>query len=390
MKSPTHGLRALLATGFRILASYGLSVILLTLLLVLVFIGTIEQVRIGLYPAQQRYFESFIAIFPLFGSIPLPLPGGYLLITLILINMLCGAMIRAPKNLRRPGLLIAHAGVLLLGVWGFVTYHYAITGYVDLYEGESASTFRDYQDWELRITELNPREPGPNQYVTHHRDFDDGRPGKPVLLRHARLPFTLAVQRWLPNARPAQDAGPDSVEGVTLVPQPPAPEPSGNLPGVILSINGASPSRGLAWAGERAPLVLDTGDRQFRVDLAPREWPLPFTIRLLRFRHETHPGTAMPSHFSSRVEIQEGDTTREVEIRMNEPLRHRNHVLYQASWGPQDAGPGARLYSVLSVSRNPAGEWALYASLIITAGLLLHYAQVFRDFLRKSVGRTAS
>ncbi|HOK88384.1 MAG TPA: hypothetical protein PK379_00005, partial [Candidatus Hydrogenedentes bacterium] len=108
MKSPTHGLRALLATGFRILASYGLSVILLTLLLVLVFIGTIEQVRIGLYPAQQRYFESFIAIFPLFGSIPLPLPGGYLLITLILINMLCGAMIRAPKNLRRPGLLIAH------------------------------------------------------------------------------------------------------------------------------------------------------------------------------------------------------------------------------------------------------------------------------------------
>ncbi len=384
------GLTQFAAAIFRCFASYAMSVILLTLLLVLVFIGTIEQVRIGLYPAQQRYFESFIAVFPLFGSIPLPLPGGYLLITLIFINILCGALIRAPKHLRRPGLLIAHTGVLLLGVWGFVTFHYSLTGYVDLEEGESASTFKDYLDWELRITELgNPGTPA-RQYVVHHRDFDSARPEKPISLEHPQLPFSVTIYRWLPNAAPVPDSGPDSVDGVTLVPCPTAAEPSGNLPGLILSAANAAPEKGLVWAGQRAPLVLTAGERQYRLDLAPREWPLPFSIKLLKFRHETHPGTAMPSHFSSRVEVREGDATREVEIRMNEPLRHRNHTLYQASWGPQNAEPGAQLYSVLSVSRNPAGEWALYASLIITAGLLIHYGQVFRDFLQKSSGKRST
>ena len=387
MTSVRYSLVTAAAALFRFLASYALSVLLLTLLLVLVFIGTIEQVRVGLYPAQQRYFESFIAVFPLFGSFPLPLPGGYLLITLILINIVCGAIIRAPKNFRRPGLLIAHAGVLLLGVWGVVTYHYALTGYVDLYEGESASSFRDYLDWELRITELDAPQRVANQYVVHHRDFDVARPGRPVTLRHPGLPFTLTVRRWLANAEPVEDRGAESVDGVTLVPRPAAPEPSGNRPGLILSAEGAVPAAGLVWAGEQAPLILNAGDRRYRVDLVPREWPLPFTVRLIRFRHETHPGTEMPSHFSSRVEVREGDTTREVDIRMNEPLRHGNFTLYQASWGPQNADPDARLYSVLSVSRNPAGEWALYASLVITAGLVIHYALVFRDFLRKSAGR---
>lgn len=390
MRPAQNKLSTVAAGLFALLASYGLSVVLLTLLLVLVFIGTIEQVRIGLFPAKQRYFESFIAIFPLFGTIPLPIPGGYLLITLTLINILCGAVIRAPKNLRRPGLLIAHMGVLLLGGWGFVTYHYAVTGYVDLYEGESAAVFQDYQDWELRITEARGPRGVAKQYVVHHRDFEDARPGRPVTLRHPELPFTLTVNRWLANAEPVRDRGPDSVEGVALVPRPLAPEPSENRPGLILSVGSTTPATGLVWAGERAPLVLSAGDRRFRVDLVPRVWPLPFTVRLIRFRHETHPGTAMPSHFSSRVEVGEGETTREVEIRMNEPLRYRNHTLYQASWGPQDAGPNTPLYSVLSVSRNPAGEWALYASLVITAGLALHYFQVLRDFLRKSVGRAGA
>lgn len=390
MKSGRDPLYTAAAGLFALLASYGLSVLLLTLLLVLVFIGTLEQVRIGLFPAQQQYFESFIAFFPLFGSIPLPLPGGYLLITLITINIVCGAVIRAPKNLRRPGLLIAHTGVLLLGVWGFMTYHYALTGYVDLYEGESTGIFRDYLDWELRITEMGAPGRVAKQYVVHHREFEGARPGRPVTLRHPELPFTLRVERWLANAEPVRDTGPDSVEGVALVPKPPAPNPSGNRPGLILSAGGAAPATGLVWTDERSPLVLSAGDRRYRLDLAPRAWPLPFTVRLIRFRHETHPGTAIPSHFSSRVEIRDGETAREVEIRMNEPLRYGPYTLYQASWGPQDAGPGVRLYSVLSVSRNPAGEWALYASLVITAGLALHYLQVFRDFLRKSAGRAGA
>ena len=131
---------------FRLMASYGLSVILLVTLLLLVFMGTFEQTRIGLYEAQQKYFESLVVIPRLFGVIPVPVPGAYLLLSFIFINMLCGAVIKAPKRLSRPGLLIAHVGILLLVLYGVVSYHFSLTGNMPLYVGDSNNKIQSYYD----------------------------------------------------------------------------------------------------------------------------------------------------------------------------------------------------------------------------------------------------
>ena len=76
------------------LASYGLSCILFVLLLLLTYLGTLYQVEHGLYEAQKKYFESFLLIHDAFGVVPVILPGTYLLLILLFVNLILGAVVR--------------------------------------------------------------------------------------------------------------------------------------------------------------------------------------------------------------------------------------------------------------------------------------------------------
>ena len=78
------------------LASLRLTIILLSLSMVLVFVATLEQVRIGIRGALAEYFESFYGIwyYPkdfwggnFLSEFPLPIPGGYLLGGLLIFNL---------------------------------------------------------------------------------------------------------------------------------------------------------------------------------------------------------------------------------------------------------------------------------------------------------------
>ncbi len=379
---------------YAFLASYGLSVALLLLLMALVFFGTLEQTRLGLYEAQRRYFESLVVVHPLFGWFPLPLPGGYLLLSLLFVNMLVGAIFRAPKRWRRPGLLIAHGGVLYLIVAGFVAYTYAINGNLPLYEGESGSRFQSYYEWEIRVAEMTSDEAG-RVFIIPQQDFEDIGDGAGRVFHHQMLPFDLRVVRYYPNSRPAHGSGAWSVDGLELNPLPKERTAEHNVPGVFVTLHeperpDASAAPGILWGMERAPWRLLADGREYAFSLRRREWELPFTLTLDKFNHETYPGTTMPRHFSSEMRLEEGGAERDVVISMNEPLRHRGYTFYQASWGPTDANPGDPLYTVLAVTRNPAGQWPMYASCIISFGLLLHFGQaLFRYLKQQSRARQA-
>jgi len=370
-----------------ILSSYGLSAVLLVLLMVLVFFGTLEQTRIGLYETQRRYFESLFVSPPLLGWLPLPLPGGYLLLALVFVNMLLGAVVRAPKRLARPGLLIAHTGVLYLIAAGFVSYHYAVNGNLLLYEGDSGTRFQSYHDWEIGITEMNAAG-AKREFIIPQRLFDDVRGGVGRLFYHAAIPFELRVVRYYPNSRPKRGTGAWAADGVILEPLPADSAGERNVPGVFIRLEHpeqieTATATGILWGMERAPWQLLAAEKRYALSLRRREWAIPFAVKLLRFNHETHPGTRMPSHFSSEVLLKDGTVERTAIIRMNEPLRYKGYTFYQASWGPANAPPGEPLYSVLAVTRNPAGQWPLYASCIISAGLLIHFSQKLLRYLRK-------
>ena len=68
--------------------SLKLTVVLLALSLILVFAATLDQVNLGIWGVQEKYFQTFFVL-ARFGDFPAPVfPGGYfiggrLLLTLI-------------------------------------------------------------------------------------------------------------------------------------------------------------------------------------------------------------------------------------------------------------------------------------------------------------------
>ena len=68
--------------------------------------------------------------------------------------------------------------------------------------------------------------------------------------------------------------------------------------------------------------------------------------------------------------------------RLGGALRDGGLVVYQASWGPANAMPGARLFSTFAVVRNPADPWPLIACLVIAAGLAYHFVRKLHRYVR--------
>lgn len=376
---------------FRFFASYGFAVVILFFLLLLTLFGTLEQVNVGLFEAQKKYFESIFLVHHLFGVIPIPLPGVYLLLALLFINLVCGAIIRARKDWRHPGMLIAHGGIIFMLVAGFVTYHYSISGHMTLYENERASSFQSYYDWEIAISKVG----GDSEWIIEDSKFKHLGEGESAPFTAPGLPFTLSVGDYMRNSLP-QPAGPmvqKQVDGFTLLNQPLEREAERNVAGVYATVSTAdgSSQEGILWGLARAPWTVKVGGDDYLIDLRHKRYPVPFTIALDKFTRELHPGTSMAAKFSSDVtQIEPNGSERKVHIQMNEPLRDRGFTFFQASWGPSNAGPNDRLFSTLAVVNNPADQWPLYSCLIISVGLLIHFGQKMLTYINRENRRRAA
>jgi cytochrome c biogenesis protein ResB len=155
----------------------------------------------------------------------------------------------------------------------------------------------------------------------------------------------------------------------------------------VIEKNGAV-HEGIVWGMADQPFLARIGDQSWSITLQRRRWQLPFTVRLEQFTRELHPGTSIPAAFSSDVTVEEPDATQHFHIAMNRPLRYKGYTLFQASWGPTDAGPNDRLFSTFAVVRNPADQFPLYACIVIAAGLLVHFSQRLISHLQQQPGRT--
>lgn len=371
-----------------LLSSYGFAVVILTLLLLLTLFGTLEQAEFGIFEVQRKYFDSTFLIHRLFGAIPIPLPGAFLLLVLLFVNITLGGIIRAPKHWRYPGMLIAHSGIIILLAAGFVTFHFSTTGNLRLFEGQASNRFQSYYDWVIEIRRLEP-EPDDDVLVIPTRDLESIRRGAARTFVSDRLPFDVIVAGYAPNTRPAFAHNAPfikAVDGVYLETLPRDAEAEMNVAGAHVTLaarNGGPAPEGLLWGQQLHPFTARIGDALWAVYLTRRSWELPFTVLLDDFTVERHPNTSIPRVFMSEVTKIEGHAHEKVRISMNKPLRHQGYTLFQATWGPQDAPAGAPLFSGFAVVRNPADHWPLYSCIVVAAGLLIHFMQKLIAHLRR-------
>lgn len=378
-------------------SSMSLAGVLLVLLGVLTFLGTLEQAEYGLYDVQNRYFESLYLVHDA-GPIGIPLPGGGLVMGLLFANLLVGGVVRLRKGRRTAGILIAHLGMLIMLASGFVEYAESEDGHVTLYEGDERDWFQSYTETELAVIELDALGRPAQEWVFANDVLEGATPSAPVHV--AGLPFELAVTHWFANADvlpkgPMFDVAVPVVDGVFARESARDPQAERNAPAAYLEVadTDAGHATGLVWAFDAAPWTIDVNGVRFALDVRKERYPMPFAVRLEAFVKEDHPGTSMPAWFSSDVTVTDHmsgtDVSRPVTISMNQPLREEGFVLYQASWGPQGARPGQRLFSTLAVVDNPADQWPLVSCLVIAVGLLVHFGRTLVRYVRRESNREA-
>jgi hypothetical protein len=92
---------------------------------------------------------------------------------------------------------------------------------------------------------------------------------------------------------------------------------------------------------------------------------LPFDVTLLDFRSDKYPGSQMAATYESHVRVQDPEKgTFEHHISMNQPLRYRGYVFFQASFVE-----GRPMMSVLSVAQAPGLPVVYLGTALLCAGV---------------------
>jgi hypothetical protein len=384
--------RALLQRTVALLGSFGLATVVLILLMVLTYFGTVEQVHSSIYDVQRKYFESAFLVHhqptPLGFSIPIPLPGATVLLGILFVNLVVGGIVRIRKKASTAGVIVAHVGILLMLAGGLVEHLFSTKGLMRAPRGLAVSEYESYFDWDLVVVE-HLEAGGVKEHVVPLDDLGEHDPWRPTRFSSAALPFDLVVTGYLRNATLTFAPGAEGLGGLALVPLEPHPKQAErNLPGLVLTVEVKGPGgrshRAILHGGQEFPwrVDLDVGGqpRAYDFDVRKRRHAVPFGLRLENFVMRRHPGTSDPAEYSSYVAKVEAGSERTIHITMNQPLRHRGFTFFQSSFGEVETRPDGSLTSaesVFAVVENPADKVPLIACIVIGAGLLLHMVRKF-------------
>jgi hypothetical protein len=383
---------------WRFFSSIKLTVFLLATSLLLVFFGTLDQVHFGIWFTQQKYFNSFVAVwqYPLqfpYGEalqwIHLPMPGGYTLGGLLLINLCCAHFRFFRGRWDKSGIALIHGGLVLLLIGQLATQLKQIDYFMWLSEGESKNFIEAFHKDELAVIDMT--DPDKNRVYTLQVDSSI-RPGH--LIQHADWPFTVNVLDVTQNAAiiPRDQAPPSPfpftyTHGIAkdrnlIYFRVPRTFKEGERNVLTATIQIENESGALATLlvsnlfRDSEPMresfphqIIEIDGRQYAFALRFKRMYIPAHIKLREFSHDRYPGTNIPFNFSSDVTIidQQTGSSRDSLIYMNNPLRFAGLTFYQASFANEDT------MSMFQVVRNPA-RWVPYAaSAIISLGLTLQF-----------------
>jgi hypothetical protein len=367
--------------------SLKLTVVCLTLAMFLVFFGTIAQVEMGLYKAQNEFFRSFLVYWGPKGAdwkVPV-FPGGYLVGGVLLINLISGHIKRFGFSMKKLGLWLAHAGLILLLLGQLLTDMLSVESGMHLRVGDTKNYSEMERRAELAVVDVSDAKQ--DKVVA----IPQGVLARQGDVTHPELPFTLRLKRYMANSsmvnrKPGTADPPAATQGfgpqVSVKELPHVTEmDKRDIPTAIVEIVAPQGSLGTWCVSEYfdEPQRFMAGDRAWTLMLRPYRDYKPYSLKLLEFRHDVYPGTQIPKNFSSRVELHnpKSGEKREVLIYMNNPLRHAGETYYQSGFDPDNQG------SILQVVRNPGWLTPYFACLLVSAGLIIHFLMHLVQFLAK-------
>ena len=373
---------------YKIATSLKLTVVLLALGLVLVFWGTIAQVHLGLYKAQNEFFRSlFIYWQPGGSNLRIPIfPGGYLVGGVLLINLFAAHLRYYQPGKKKWGIVMIHLGVVLLLFGQFLTDFLSTESSMHIREGSFANYSEAARDYELAVIDTTDAKSDKVVAIPARRLQKLGN------ITHPELPFAIHVDRYFDNSAVTQkeEAGFEPVkvtagigDGVFWRRLPHETEMNRrDMPSGIVELTASQGSIGsfLVSTYLARPQQFSCGGRDYQLVLRPERFYKPFNLHLIEFRFDRYAGTEIPKNFSSRVRVQRPDTgeDREVLIYMNNPLRYAGETFYQADWDKEDEKG-----TILQVVRNPSWLTPYFACVLVAAGMVYQFLSHLIGFASK-------
>ena len=383
------------------LASLRLTVVLFVLALVLVFCGTLAQREAGIWTVVNQYFRSAYVWIPFQIFMPakthfpgsFPFPGGWLIGGLLLINLLAAHLVRFKLSLKRLGVLVLHAGLVVMMLSELIAGHFAVEGMMTI-PGNGSSSYVEEREY-VELAVLSPVDTKTDDVVVV--------PGRLLrqggLIHNDLLPFDVEVVRYLPNSDllnrvpPGTDNPATVGDGLQAVPVARAegngidPDQKFDIPSAYFTFKKKDTGEALGtylvslWfpLENRPPQKVTVEGKGYDFELRFKRIYKPYTIHLLKFTHGVYTGTDIPKDFRSQVKLIDPgrNTEREVEIYMNHPLRYGGETFYQAGFLPGDTG------TILQVVRNPGWLLPYISCLMVASGMLFHFGLNLVSFLRR-------
>ena len=394
-------MNAFLHKIFDFFASLRLTVVTLVLALILVFVGTIAQVKLGLYIAQQEYFSSLFVMWGPEGAswkIPI-LPGGYLLGGILLVNLIAAHLKRFSFTRKKFGIAIIHTGLILMFLGQFTTQLFQVESFMSIPEGETKNFSESQRRYELVVIDVT--DPKVDKVVSIPEKLLAQNKGKEI--RDPNLPFAIKVDDYFINSNYQFLPG----KGFEFLSLPEAVKMNDiNIPAatVEVALDGGKTEKWnlsgwlmeprLAQSIQRkvGPVVagpylggkrFSHNGRDYVIGIRAERYYKPFSLTLKDFSHDLYLGTKVPKNFSSQVQLNNPKTgeDREILIYMNNPLRYNGETYYQASFFPDNSG------TILQVVRNPSWLTPYIACIMVGAGLLIQFLSHLVGFAKKT--RTA-
>jgi hypothetical protein len=374
---------------WRVLTSLKLTIVCLSGLMVLVVACTLAQVNLGTWGAVDLYMRSWVVWWDAGNGWSIAVfPGGALLGLVLAANLIAAQLSRLELSWKKAGIWIVHAGLILLVAGEFVTAAYQIDSRLTIEEGQTVNFVEDARGLELAIVDVT--DPAHDDVYSVPEPLLE--PGETVAI--PGTPLSLRVKRFLRNAELA-NRGPGDAPTIATAGIGPAvavrelpPVVSDDLMNrTVAFVEPVAAGRSYGtWLvsnvlGSRQSFVHE--GRTYELAMRPRRTYLPYSLTLKDFKHDVYPGTNIPKNFSSLVQLRNPSRgeEREVLIYMNQPLRYDGKAFYQASFGKGDT------MSILQVVQNPGWLIPYVSCVLVTLGLLVHFALSLGRGVRRSAQR---
>lgn len=334
-------------------------------LMFLVVLGTVSQKNVGLYQAQVKYFSSFVFFV---GFIPFP--GAASCLIVVFVNLLAKFVFFSHWSRSFLGINIAHFGALLLLFGSFLTGALSTEGSMRIAEGQKSNIVSDYHNLEFIIRETSKLD---QDTVTA---FPQSFLKANAVLEHHTFPFKVRILEFYRNCtsgRRRSEFLPGAqgfLKNFWLKAKPAEKNDSQNIPCALFSVQTNSEKRGVYGVYEFMPVeqTLKVDNLTYVFEIQHEKRYLPFSLSLKNFEKKMHPGTEVPSSFSSDVVLLDDSLRQELIIQMNQPLRYQGHTFYQASFIEERTGET----TILAVVQNAGRTFPYISSSIMCLGLLIH------------------